>query len=144
MTNEWLEQNVPNYIESGPHGEWPANSPDLNPIEQVWRYMKEKLERSKPRSIPALKRKIQQVWANVDEESVQKQADGMQKRLKVDHQVWWRVHGELSGWFLLVVTRVAPNSIGTSDVLLLCKNKIAFKTNLTPLTYIQYIQYIQY
>ena len=35
MTNEWLEQNVPNYIESGPHGEWPANSPDLNPIEQV-------------------------------------------------------------------------------------------------------------
>ena len=32
--------------------------------------------------IPALKRKIQQIWANVEEESVQKQADGMQKRLK--------------------------------------------------------------
>ena len=41
--------------------------------------MKEKL---KPRSIPALKRKIQQIWANVEEESVQKQADGMQKSLK--------------------------------------------------------------
>lgn len=54
----------------------------MNPIEQVWGYMKEKLERSKPRSIPALKRKIQQIWANVEEESVQKQADGMQKRLK--------------------------------------------------------------
>ena len=51
--------------------------PDVNPIEQVWGYMKEKLERSKPRSIPALKRKSQQIWANVEEESVQKQADGM-------------------------------------------------------------------
>ena len=44
--------------------------------------MKTELERSKPRSIPTLKRKIQQIWANIDEESVQKQADGMEKRLK--------------------------------------------------------------
>src|SRR3954468_10529289 len=47
-TNEWLVENVPNYIESGPHGEWPANSPDLNPIQQVWGYMKNEVERSKP------------------------------------------------------------------------------------------------
>lgn len=44
--------------------------------------MKNELERSKPRSIIALKRKIQKIWANVDEDFVQKQADGMQKRLK--------------------------------------------------------------
>lgn len=81
-TNEWLEENVPNHIKSGPHGEWPANSPDLNPIEQVWGYMKTQLERSKPRSIPALKRKIKQIWANVDEDFVPKQADGIGKRLK--------------------------------------------------------------
>ena len=54
----------------------------MNPIEQVWGYMKTQLERSKPRSIPALKRKIKQIWANVDEDFVPKQADGMGKRLK--------------------------------------------------------------
>jgi transposase len=81
-TNEWLAENVPNHVESGPHGEWPANSPDLNPIEQVWGYMKNELERNKPRSIHTLKRRIQQIWANIDEDFVQKQADGMKKRLK--------------------------------------------------------------
>ena len=45
MTNEWLEQNVqitsnPALMESG--------LPDLNPIEQVWGYMKEKLEKQTP------------------------------------------------------------------------------------------------
>ena len=78
--------------------------------------MKEQLERSKT-SIPALKRKISQISANVEEESVQKQADGMQKRLKSIIKSGG-VHGKLSGWFLRVVTRVAPNLIGTSDVLL--------------------------
>ena len=67
----------PDITESGP-----ANSPDLNPIEQGWGYMKTELERSKPRSIRTLKRKMQQIWANVDEEFVQKQAEGMEKRLK--------------------------------------------------------------
>ena len=44
--------------------------------------MKTELERSKPRSIRTLKRKMQQIWANIDEDFVQKQADGMEKRLK--------------------------------------------------------------
>ena len=34
-TNTWLRRNVPNHITSGPFGEWPAKSPDLNIIEQV-------------------------------------------------------------------------------------------------------------
>jgi transposase len=81
-TNDWLTANVPNHIKSGPSGEWPANSPDLNPMEQVWGHMKAELGGSKPNTIDGLKRKIKQIWGDLDQESVEKQADGMKKRLK--------------------------------------------------------------
>ena len=45
--------------------------------------MKGGIGEKQTQTIIALKRKIQQIWANVDEESVQKQTDGMQKRLKI-------------------------------------------------------------
>ena len=80
--NKWLEENVPEHITSGPAGEWCANSPDLNYIENVWAIMDEKLEEKPPKTLNALKRRVKKIWRDLDQEVIKNMARGMKKRLK--------------------------------------------------------------
>ena len=41
---------------------WQGNSPDLNPIENVWNWMKQKLQDSKATSLPQLQQEIKELW----------------------------------------------------------------------------------
>jgi len=42
--------------------DWPGNSPDLNPIENMWSIMKNKVSERQPSSLKALQESIKQVW----------------------------------------------------------------------------------
>ena len=42
--------------------DWPGNSPDLNPIENVWGFMKGKLKKTKMTSLPQLMQEIKMFW----------------------------------------------------------------------------------
>lgn len=51
---------------------WPARSPDLNIIENIWSMMKNEIEKFRPTTVPQLKQYILSSWDNI---SVQKCSD---------------------------------------------------------------------
>lgn len=55
----WLDDNVPNYI---PPDDWPANSPDLNPIENIWGYIEKKVHEKPCRTVRQLRSRIFREW----------------------------------------------------------------------------------
>ena len=63
---------------------WPANSPDLNPIEHLWSYLKRQLAKypEPPRGINALWERIQVEWNKIDASVCQKLIESMPRRIE--------------------------------------------------------------
>ena len=63
--------------------EWPGNSPDLNPIENLWHVAKMKLQGKNTGSVPKLIRAIQDMWVNdLTPEYCRNLVDSMPRRLR--------------------------------------------------------------
>ena len=45
--------------------EWPPQSPDLNPIENIWDYMETKLEKMPSTIVSELWEMLQEIWRKV-------------------------------------------------------------------------------
>ena len=46
--------------------EWPGTSPVLNPIENAWNYMKNKVQEAQPTNINSLKEVLTKLWIHMD------------------------------------------------------------------------------
>ncbi len=45
--------------------DWPANSPDLNPIENLWGIVKRKMRDTRPNNADELKATVKETWASI-------------------------------------------------------------------------------
>ena len=78
--NSILARNEDNLISSLP---WPAQSPDLNPIEHLWDHLGRKLHEHKP--IPRNKRELSSVleeWVKIEKSVLENLVNSMPRRIK--------------------------------------------------------------
>lgn len=64
------------------HLDWPANSPDLNPIENVWRPLKDNIAARQPKNLDQLEKFIKQEWKKLTLAYAISLVDSMPKRLQ--------------------------------------------------------------
>ena len=63
--------------------DWPGNSPDLNPIENLWMILKDKVAEKQPTSLENLKSAIREVWTKeITPEYCQHLVSSMPRRIK--------------------------------------------------------------
>ncbi len=62
--------------------DWPANSPDLNPIENLWSIVKRKMRDTRPNNSDELKAAIKETWASIPPQQCHKLITSMPRRIE--------------------------------------------------------------
>ena len=60
---------------------WPANSPDLKPIEILWGIVKRKMRYARPNNAEELKAAIRATWASITPQECHRLIDSMPRRI---------------------------------------------------------------
>jgi transposase len=79
-TQLFLEKNVPDFVRKD---EWPPNSPDLNPVENLWATIGQEVSFRDPKNLTDLKSEIRKAWKKVaTKDLLHKLLCSMPQRLK--------------------------------------------------------------
>ncbi len=62
--------------------DWPANSPDLNPIENLWGIVKRKMRDTRPNNADDLKATVKETWAFIPPQQCHKLITSMPRRIE--------------------------------------------------------------
>jgi hypothetical protein len=61
---------------------WPGNSPDLNPIENVWALASGDINKKQIKSFAHFKEELDKIWQTIDMGSIRNIIGSMDKRLQ--------------------------------------------------------------
>ncbi|KAF7653083.1 hypothetical protein LDENG_00087570, partial [Lucifuga dentata] len=73
LTVEWLQKKRIKVLP------WPSQSPDLNPIEMLWRDLKAAVHQRKPSNLTQLKQYCVEEWAKISLSQCEKLISGYKK-----------------------------------------------------------------
>ncbi len=62
--------------------DWPANSPDLNPIEYLWGIVKRKMRDTRPNNADELKATVKETWASIPPQQCHKLITSMPRQIE--------------------------------------------------------------
>ena len=74
LAKNFLQENVPVVMD------WPSNSPDLNPIENLWALVKRNVEKRKPKNLDDLGEFMVEEWEKIPDEIINNLVRSMKRR----------------------------------------------------------------